>query len=65
MKLAIVGSSVLSWEQSATANWFIGHLIWSLHEAWRIEVVSGGATGIDSIAEAQAETWEIPTKIRG
>lgn len=62
MKLAIVGSSVLSDTQIEVAAWLISHILRADDEQPE-EVVSGGAVGIDTIAEEAANDYLIPTKI--
>lgn len=58
--IAIVGSSKLTEKQSASVKWLISAILFS---SWGEEqVVSGGAKGVDSIAEEVANLYGIPVK---
>lgn len=57
MNLAIVGSQILDAKQYLTAKWIIQSVIQS-HANWpqyTLKVISGGASGIDSLAKEMAD----------
>lgn len=63
MRLAIVGSTNLTPGQSDVAYWLVDAILQKYNWWNSIEVVSGGANGIDHIAQWTAEDLGIPVKI--
>lgn len=59
-KLAIVGSTALD-DWNRRAWWLVDRAVRFLDPA---VIVSGGAPGVDTLAERAAERWEIPKDIR-